>query len=94
MISNGDRILTDPTEISSHTVNYFENMFSSNPLFSKDFNMVDTIIPSLGGEATNKILTNIPSLDEITTAVFNLNIDSAPRPEGFGVVFFLKNTGI
>lgn len=51
---------------------------------------MDSTITSLVDEATNRILTNIPSMEDISAALFNLKSDSAPRPDGFGVVFFQK----
>ncbi|CAK8561965.1 unnamed protein product [Lathyrus sativus] len=53
-----------------------------------DFKMVEDTIPSIVDYTTNHILTSISSLDEISTAVFNLNKSSAFGPYGFGAVFF------
>lgn len=69
---------------------FFENLFSSNSLLLQDNNLVDSFIPTLVDDATNQILTTIPSLDEISVAVFNLNSDSASGQDGFGAVFFQK----
>ncbi|XP_058775306.1 uncharacterized protein LOC131649564 [Vicia villosa] len=90
MLTNGDNVLSDLASIASHTVTFFENLFSSNSLLMQGNNLVDSTIPSLVDEATNRIITTIPSLEEISAAVFNLNGDDASGPDGFGAVFFQK----
>lgn len=50
--------------------------------------MVDDTIPRLVDDNMNYILTRLPSVVEITIAVFALNKDSAPGPDGFGVIFY------
>ncbi|XP_058784485.1 uncharacterized protein LOC131659290 [Vicia villosa] len=55
-----------------------------------DFSMVKQTILPLVDEATNRVLTNIPSLEEISAAVFSLNGDSAPGPYSFGAFFYQK----
>ncbi|PNX90569.1 ribonuclease H, partial [Trifolium pratense] len=46
------------------------------------------VIPNLVTEETNALMTMLPSHDEIKAAVFALNKDSAPGPDGFGAFFF------
>lgn len=70
------------------TVNYFENLFITNTSFLQDCSLINSTIPSLVDDATNHILIVTPSLDEISATVFNLNCDSAPGSDGFGVVFY------
>jgi len=50
--------------------------------------MVEEIIPNLVTHNTNSLLTNIPSEVEIQDAVFALNEEGAPGPDGFGAIFF------
>ena len=50
--------------------------------------MIEDVIPSLITDRINNILTMIPSPEEVHTAVFSLNKDSAPGPDGFGALFF------
>jgi hypothetical protein len=52
--------------------------------------MVEEVIPSLITERINRILTLLPNPDEIHSAVFSLNQDSAPGTDGFGALF-VKN---
>lgn len=86
-LRNGDEIMSDPQRISSHVINYYENLFSTNfglqdPLLAKE------VIPTIVDSSTNRLLTMIPSLREIKDDVFDLNSNSAPGPDGFGAAFF------
>jgi len=74
-------------KINNHIVNYFMNLFCTNPLL-KDQLLVEDVIPHLVGEHINDMLTMLPSHEEIRKVVFNLNKDSAPGPDGFGAFFF------
>jgi len=49
---------------------------------------VEETIPCLITESINNMLTLTPSKEEIHNAVFALNKDGAPGPDGFGAVFF------
>ncbi|WJX17562.1 hypothetical protein P8452_07464 [Trifolium repens] len=55
-----------------------------------DSRLVDEVIPHLVTDDVNEILTMLPSAEEIKAAVFALNKDSAPGPDGFGGRFFIK----
>jgi len=86
-ISNGDTVLTDPEDISEHIVNHFSSIFNNTPN-TIDNGLVNEVIPSLITDRINNMLTLIPSYEEIHQAVFSLNKDSAPGPDGFGALFF------
>ena len=55
--------------------------------------MVEEVIPSVITDRINNMLTSLPNPDEIKSAVFSLNHDSAPGPDGFGALFFSKILG-
>ncbi|XP_024630529.1 uncharacterized protein [Medicago truncatula] len=82
-----ENIISDPQEISNHVVNYFMNLFGTNP-FLQDQMLVEEVIPQLVGGNINAMLTMLPSHEEIRNAVFSLNKESAPRPDGFRAFFF------
>jgi len=90
---NGDVMLNEPEEVSAHIVNHFTDLFTQN---SNTINngMVEEVIPNLITDRINRILTILPNHDEIHSAVFSLNQDSAPSPDGFGAVFFQKYSEI
>jgi hypothetical protein len=86
-LKNGDDIITDPTQIADHVVDYYKNLFCSNPIL-QDQLLVEHVIPNLVGQDVNALLTMTPSKEEIKHAVFDLNKDGAPGPDGFGAHFY------
>jgi hypothetical protein len=69
-------------------VNYNQNLFCTNSDVLQDDLLVEEVIPSLIDDRVNALLTMIPSPSEIKNAVFDLNKDGAPGPDGFGAFFF------
>lgn len=69
-------------------MNLYQNLFIANVSFLQDFSLVENFIPKLVDDDMNAFLTLLPSLDEIKVAVFSLNNDSAPGPDGFGETFY------
>jgi hypothetical protein len=49
---------------------------------------VEDVIPNLISEETNRLLTMLPSSSKIHNAVFSMNSQSAPGPDGFGAYLF------
>ncbi|GAU35456.1 hypothetical protein TSUD_364120 [Trifolium subterraneum] len=86
-LKNGNDVLTKPSQIADHVVNYYKNLFRTNPIL-QDSLLVEEVIPSLISDNVNTLLTMLPSKEEIKNAVFSLNKDSAPGPDGFGAYFF------
>ncbi|MCH84849.1 RNA-directed DNA polymerase (Reverse transcriptase), partial [Trifolium medium] len=86
-IRDGDTVLTEPSEVAIHIVNHFQNLFSSN-IVLQGSNLVEEVIPNLVDDQINNMITSIPSSEEIKNAVFSLNKDSAPGPDGFGGFFY------
>jgi hypothetical protein len=73
-LRNEDEIITDPLRISNHIVNYYNALFSTNFVLHESL-LVDEVIPSLIDEQTNRLITMLPSTNEIKNVVFNLNSD-------------------
>jgi hypothetical protein len=86
---NGDVMLNEHDDVSEHIVTHFANLFTQNSNVIID-DMVEEVIPSFITERINRILTLLPNPDEIHSAVFSLNQDSAPGTDGFGALFFQK----
>lgn len=59
---------------------------SSNECF--DNGLFSQVIPSLVNHLDNVMLTNIPSLEEVKTAVFAMGGNSSLGPDGFGGSFY------
>jgi len=82
-----DELTSDPQMISNHIVSYYNRLFSSSNTVLQDQQLVEDVIPKLIDDTTNNLLIMIPSLEEVKKAVFDLNQDSAPGPDGFGAGF-------
>jgi hypothetical protein len=80
-------VLTDQNQISDHVVNFYKNLFCSNIVLQEQL-LAGEVIPNLITTEINSLLTILPSHLEIKAAVFSLNKDSAPGPDGFGAYFF------
>lgn len=87
MLKDGDQIVIDQDGMVTISVNCFTNLFC----FAGDYidtNVVEDVIYSLVTSNMNNILTSLPSFEEIRSAVFSLNKNSAPRPDSFEGIFF------
>jgi len=87
-IRNGEEIISEPHRISEHIVNYYKSLFFSTNIVLQDQLLVEEAIPKLIDDTTNQLLTMIPSLQEVKNAVFDLNSEGAPGPDGFGASFY------
>jgi hypothetical protein len=86
-LQDGDTVITSQEQISEHVVNYYNNLFCTNTVL-QDSLLAEEVIPNLVNDDINALLTVLPSYSEIKAAVFALNKDSAPGPNGFGAFFF------
>ena len=87
-IRNNDEIISDPMRMTEHIVSYYKSLFFSSNFVLQDQGLVDEVIPQMIDDTTNNLLIMIPSEAEVKNAVFNLNHDNAPGPDGFGASFF------
>jgi hypothetical protein len=83
-----ENLVTDPQQIADHVVQYYQNLFCTNIDILQDEALIDDVIPSVINDNLNGMLTMIPSPSEIKNAVFELNKEGAPGPDGFGAFFF------
>jgi hypothetical protein len=83
-----DEIITEPNRISEHIVDYYNKLFFSPNIVLQDQLLVEEVIPNLIDEDTNRLLTMLPSKEEVKRAVFDLNPEGAPGPDGFGATFY------
>jgi hypothetical protein len=86
-LHDGEHVLTEQNQISDHVVSFYKNLFCSN-IVLQDQLLAAEVIPNLVTSELNALLTMLPSHQEIKAAVFALNKDSAPGPDGFGAFFF------
>lgn len=87
MLKNGDEILNTPDSIEAHVLHYFTNIFATTDTYEEN-DLPDKLVPHLVTLEDNKMLTAIPTSDEVKRAVFDLNGDSAPGPDGFPGHFY------
>ncbi|XP_019450653.1 PREDICTED: uncharacterized protein LOC109352923 [Lupinus angustifolius] len=87
MLRKGDTILLDQNEIANHVVSYFTELYASeNNVHHND--LINSVVPRVVSADQNCMLTKIPMPEEIKSAVFGMNRDGAPSPDGFGGSFF------
>ena len=68
-------------EIGKAVVQFCSGLFSTNRVLD-NFDMICVIL-KLVTKINNSFLEVVPSIDEITKVVFNMDRDSAPGPDGF-----------
>jgi hypothetical protein len=86
-LHDGEHVLTDNTQIAEHVISYYNHLFCTNTVLQESL-LAEEVIPNLVTPDINSVMTMLPSSDEIKAAVFGLNKDSAPGPDGFGAFFF------
>ena len=86
-LQDGNVRITDTRDMEAHVVNYFKNIFCGNNNCVPN-GLVEGVVPLLVSEEDNVALTSMLLIDEIKNAVFDLNADGAPRPDGFGAHFY------
>lgn len=86
-LQNGDERITTPAAIESHILSYFQNIFgTANNCIPNDLILRNIML--LVSPDENAMLMRTPLLEEIKSAVFGLNSDGAPGPDGFGGHFY------
>ncbi|XP_039686942.1 uncharacterized protein [Medicago truncatula] len=87
LLQDGDNILSESADIEVHILSYFQGIFSMDNNCGQN-TLVDETIPALVTEEDNQMLMRFPLSSEIKAAVFALNADGAPGPDGFGGHFY------
>lgn len=82
--------LNDLEDIKSHGLEFFQHLLSAPPT-PPDVAAIETLlqhIPEIVSAQDNKILLRPIELAEVRSAVFGLDVDSAPGPDGFTGIFY------
>ncbi|XP_019431934.1 PREDICTED: uncharacterized protein LOC109339025 [Lupinus angustifolius] len=87
MLRQGENTLLDRQEIEHHVLDYFTTLYASDNV-TQPSHLIDSVIPKLVSEEDNSMLSKIPLEEEIKGAVFAMNGEGAPGPDGFGGCFF------
>lgn len=86
-LQDDEHVLTEKSQIANHVISYYKNLFCSNFVLQEQL-LAEEVIPKLVTDEVNKMLTMLPSHQEIKAVIFALNKESAPGPNGFGALFF------
>lgn len=87
ILKQGNDIIDDPRDIAQHAISYFENLYVvPNNCLPND--LISRVVPATVTQMDNAFLTSLPSNDEIKKAVFAINNEGDPGPDGFGGCFY------
>lgn len=89
LLKVGDNVLYSAREVENHVVSFYEKLFCTGNSCN-DNGLIEEVIPSLVSREKNLMLTNIPSMEEVKEAVFSMNTNGAPGPDGFGAFSIQK----
>ncbi|XP_057789598.1 uncharacterized protein LOC131006455 [Salvia miltiorrhiza] len=78
----------DQERISQHIVDYFSSLFEDEPRDPIDITLIEAVIDPVISEGQNQMFVRTPSEEEITAAVFGMDSNSSPGPDGFPEKFF------
>lgn len=87
LLRDGDVVLESQEDIEQHVLHYYTQLFAMDNNCSPN-DLIDTVIPSCVTEDDNRLLTKLPSREEVKNAVFSMNGSGAPGPDGFGGSFY------
>ncbi|KAL8520162.1 hypothetical protein ACS0TY_010907 [Phlomoides rotata] len=74
----------DTDNISNSVVDFFSDLFSNRDQGSYDDLVLGDFIQPVVDITDNDTLSCLPSVEEIKRAVFDMELSSAPGPDGFG----------
>ncbi|MDD0148456.1 hypothetical protein PSY31_22430, partial [Shigella flexneri] len=88
----GDTQTTDRALILSGAAEYFQHILTEEatglpPTLEEESTTLLNFIPPLVSEADNQLLCASPTLEEMHTALLDIDQDSAPGPDGFSSAF-------
>ncbi|WMV51732.1 hypothetical protein MTR67_045117 [Solanum verrucosum] len=78
--------------IGEEAINVFQQQFMETNI-NQDYSMLDYIPLLISGE-DNDAMIKLPDMEEVNMAVFQLNGNSAARPDGFSGLFFQERWDI
>ncbi|XP_057803424.1 uncharacterized protein LOC131018732 [Salvia miltiorrhiza] len=84
----GDTVSYDQNVIQQHIVDFFSNLFKDDLQHQVDVTMFEANIDNYVTGDHNAALIRIPDDEEIHAAVFSMDANSSPGPDGFSGAFF------
>ncbi|XP_057779551.1 uncharacterized protein LOC130998134 [Salvia miltiorrhiza] len=83
-----DVVSYDRGNIQQHIIDFFSSLFKDESPSNVNWDMLEGIIDQFVSEDQNGKLTHIPDDEEIMAAVFSLDANSSPGPDGYSGKFF------
>jgi len=87
-IKETTKVFDNQQQLQEIVLDYFSDICASENSYEKN-DMVSWVIFKLVIGDNNAMITNIPSMEEVKSAVFSLNGDGAPSPGRFWWMFSL-----
>ncbi|XP_057811613.1 uncharacterized protein LOC131025845 [Salvia miltiorrhiza] len=84
---NGEQVF-DQTQIGNHIVDYFSTLFNADHHGLEDIVAVEAVIDNSVSDLQNNLLVRLPDEEKITAAVFAMDSNSSPGPDGFSGKFY------
>ena len=86
-----DQIIKDTNGIKEAAHSFFKKLYSAPNLDLVDPNSFPlSVIPKLISDEDNQLLNNPVSIREIKKALFSMDPDKAPGPDGFTAWFYVS----
>lgn len=87
ILRTDDAILDNVTDIENHVFDYYASLYAFTNS-RVDNGLVEKVIPSIVSSEDNIVLTNLLSFEEVKSAVFSMDKNSSPGPDGFRGCFY------
>lgn len=87
IIRTDQAILDNATDIENHVVDYYTSLYASANSYV-DNGLVEYVIPSIVSLEDNTMLTNLPTFEEVKSAIFAMDKRSTPGPNGSEGCFY------
>jgi hypothetical protein len=87
-LEDGNNIISGDAQLKGHITNYYKNLFSpseNSPILLDESQTDD--IPQVS-DLENKYLTDTSSQEEVRVAIFQMEHNKAPGPDGFPTEFY------
>ncbi|XP_057790752.1 uncharacterized protein LOC131007855 [Salvia miltiorrhiza] len=81
-------MVSDQDCIGDHIVEYFTKLFTDDSNSEVDITAIEAVIEPVISDEHNAFLSAVPTDEEISAAVFGMDSNSSPGPDGFSGKFF------
>lgn len=89
LLKKDDLIFDKAADIKNHVLDYYERLFASENV-CVDNGLVEKVILDIVSKKDNDMLSKLPTHEEVKAAIFSMNGNGSPGPDGFSGCFFQK----